>query len=237
MGLINKIVAIGDTHGRSKWKTIIEKEKDADKIIFIGDYFDSKDGHSGKEQIQNFKDIIQFKKDNFDKVILLIGNHDFHYLRGVNEEYSGYQWGNSKNINKVLQPVVDEGLLQICHQEDKYFFSHAGVTKTWCDNSKIDKNNLQESINNLFKTNIERFRFTMGDNLSFGGNDVTQPPIWVRPQSLVKDMVEGIVCVVGHSQVNNVTIMEDDNLILIDCLGFTDSYLIIENNIPIIGVI
>jgi hypothetical protein len=77
----------------------------------------------------------------------------------------------------------------------------------------------------------------MGDNLSFGGNDVTQPPIWVRPQSLVKDMVEGIVCVVGHSQVNNVTIMEDDNLILIDCLGFTDSYLIIENNIPIIGSI
>lgn len=237
MGLINKIVAIGDTHGRSKWNQIVMNENDSDLFVFIGDYFDSKDGHSGKEQIQNFKDIIQFKRDNFDKVTLLIGNHDFHYLRGVNEEYSGYQWGNSKNINQVLQPVVDEGLLQICHQEDKYFFSHAGVTKTWCDKSKIDKNNLQESINNLFKTNIERFRFTMGDNLSFGGNDVTQPPIWVRPQSLVKDMVEGIVCVVGHSQVNNVTIMEDDNLILIDCLGFTYGYLIIENNIPIIGSI
>ena len=232
-----KITIIGDTHGRTKWNRIVMNENDSDLFVFIGDYFDSKDGHSGKEQIQNFKDIIQFKRDNFDKVILLIGNHDFHYLRGVNEEYSGYQWGNSKNINKVLQPVVDEGLLQICHQEDKYFFSHAVLTKTWCDNYNIDKNNLQESINNLFKTNIERFRFTMGDNLSFGGNDVTQPPIWVRPQSLVKDMVEGIVCVVGHSQVNNVTIMEDDNLILIDCLGFTDSYLIIENNIPIIGVI
>jgi predicted MPP superfamily phosphohydrolase len=233
-----KTIALGDTHGRSKWKDIVEKEKGADKIIFIGDYFDAKDGgYSANRQIENFKDIIKFKRNNPDKVILLIGNHDFHYLKGVDEEYSSFQFGYSKDINQVLQPVVDEGLLQICHQENKYFFSHAGVTKTWCDKSKIDKNNLQESINNLFKTNIERFRFTMGDNLSFGGNDVTQPPIWVRPQSLVKDMVEGIVCVVGHSQVNNVTIMEDDNLILIDCLGFTDSYLIIENNIPIIGSI
>jgi predicted phosphodiesterase len=39
-----KLIALGDTHGRSKWKEIVEKENDADKIIFIGDYFDAKDG-------------------------------------------------------------------------------------------------------------------------------------------------------------------------------------------------
>jgi hypothetical protein len=235
MGIIIKIVAIGDTHGRSQWKDIVKKEKDVDKIIFIGDYFDDKDGYSGEEQIQNFKDIVQFKRNNLDKVILLIGNHDFHYLKGVNEEYSSYQFGYAKNINQVLQPAVDERLLQMCYKQDNNLFSHAGLTKTWCKNCGIDINNLQESVNDLFKSDITKFKFTMGDNLSFGGNDVTQSPIWVRPQSLVKDMVDGIVCIVGHTQVKEVTVLNDNNLILIDCLGTTDEYLIIEKHIVKVG--
>jgi hypothetical protein len=72
----------------------------------------------------------------------------------------------------------------------------------------------------------------MGDNYSYGGNDVTQPPIWVRPQSLVKDMVDGITCIVGHTQVKELTILDEENLILIDCLGTTDGYLVINDNEP-----
>jgi hypothetical protein len=236
MGNLNKLIAFGDTHGRSKWKYIVEKEKDINRIIFVGDYFDDKDGkYDPNDQIENFKEIIEFKRSNPEKVILLIGNHDFHYLKGVNEEYSSYQFGNSKNINQVLQPVVDEGLLQMCYKHDNNFFSHAGITKTWCENCGIDTNNLQESVNNLFKTDITKFKFTIGDNYSRSGNDVTQSPIWVRPQSLVKDMVEGIVCIVGHTQVKDLTILNDDNLILIDCLGTTNSYLVIENHTVKIG--
>ena len=204
-------------------------EKDFDKFIFIGDYFDAKDGgYSANRQIENFKDIVEFKRSNPDKVILLIGNHDFHYLNGVNEEYSSFQWSYRKDINDVLQPVVDEGLIQMCYQYNKYFFSHAGITKTWCNNNNIDSNNLVNDINNLFRDDVTKFRFTMGENDSYGGNDVTQPPIWVRPQSLVKDMVDGIICVVGHTQVKEVTVMEENNLILIDCLGTNDDYLVIE---------
>lgn len=233
-----KLIALGDTHGRSKWKEIVERENDADKIIFIGDYFDAKDGgYSANRQIENFKDIVELKRNNPDKVILLIGNHDFHYLNGVNEEYSSYQFGYAKDINAVLQPVVDEGLLQMCYKQDNNLFSHAGLTKTWCKNCGIDINNLQESVNDLFKSDITKFKFTMGDNFSYGGNDITQPPIWVRPQSLVKDMVDGIVCIVGHTQVKEVTVLNDDNLILIDCLGTTDEYLIIEDYVLRIGKI
>ena len=228
-----RIVAIGDTHGRSKWKEIVEREKGADKIVFIGDYFDAKDGgYSANRQIVNFNEIVEYKKDNPDKVIMLLGNHDFHYLNGVNENYSSYQFGYAKDINEALQPIVDEGLIQMSYQFDKYFFSHAGLTKTWADNNNIDRDNLQDSVNELFRTNITKFKFTMGDNYSYGGNDVTQPPIWVRPQSLVKDMVEGIVCVVGHTQVKELTIMEENNLILIDCLGTNDGYLVVDNLIP-----
>jgi len=226
-----RIIAIGDTHGRPKWKDIVKNG--SDKYIFIGDYFDAKDGgYSANRQIENFKEILEFKKSNPDNVILLIGNHDFHYLNGVNEEYSSFQWSYRKDINDVLQPAVDEGLIQMCYKHNEYFFSHAGITKTWSKNNGIDESNLEDSVNNLFKTNIKRFKFTLGENLSFGGDDVTQPPIWVRPQSLVKDMVENIICIVGHTQVYNMSILSDKKLILIDCLGSTDEYLLIEDEIP-----
>jgi predicted MPP superfamily phosphohydrolase len=224
-----KIVALGDTHGRSKWKEIVVEQKDADMIVFIGDYFDAKDGgYSANRQIENFKEIVQFKRDNPSKVVLLIGNHDFHYLNGVNETYSSYQFGYAKDINSVLQPAVDEGLLQMCYQYSSYFFSHAGLTKTWSNNNDIDMNNLEDSVNELFRNDITKFKFTMGDNDSYGGNDITQTPIWVRPQSLVKDMVDDIICIVGHTQVKGVTVMEEDNLILIDCLGTSDEYLVLD---------
>lgn len=78
-----KIIVIADIHGRSIWKEIISKENDFDSVIFLGDYFDTHGGgYSANRQIENFKDIIAYKKANMDKVTLLIGNHDVHYCRG-----------------------------------------------------------------------------------------------------------------------------------------------------------
>ena len=37
-----KTIVIGDTHGRSNWKLAIHQDK-PDRVIFIGDYFDSFD--------------------------------------------------------------------------------------------------------------------------------------------------------------------------------------------------
>ena len=55
-----KTVVIGDIHGRSVWKLIVNMEK-PDKVIFIGDYFDSFD-IKGVDQLSNFQDIIAFKE-------------------------------------------------------------------------------------------------------------------------------------------------------------------------------
>ncbi len=66
-----KTLILGDTHGRSNWKLAIYQEQ-PDRIIFIGDYFDSFE-ISGIEQIDNFKQIIQYKNDNPQvEVVLLI---------------------------------------------------------------------------------------------------------------------------------------------------------------------
>jgi hypothetical protein len=225
-----KIIALGDTHGRTHWKNIVAKETDADKIIFIGDYFDTHYDVSVDQQIQNFIDILNFKKENVDKVILLIGNHDFHYLKGAQETYSGYQKFKAVDINEVLEPAVSTGLLQMCYVYEDYVFTHAGLTKTWCSDNDINLSELENSVNRRFMSNIESFRFTYGDNYSQSGNDVTQPPIWVRIPSLLKNKLEGYRFVVGHTTIEELTIT--DSLIGIDTIGTSEEYLVIIDGEP-----
>ena len=113
-----KTIFLGDTHGRATWKDIITKEN-PDRVVFIGDYFDSFD-IGGAEQMHNFKEIIEFKEQAKDKeVIMLIGNHDYHYYPG-GETYSGYQHGAAPAIRQLLED--NKHHLQMCYQLDNILF-------------------------------------------------------------------------------------------------------------------
>ena len=238
-----KTIALGDTHGRLSWKEILEKNKDANKVIFIGDYFDTRTGGvSGTRQITIFKEILALKEAEPEKFILLFGNHDFHYIKNIGEDYSGYQYGLAKDIGEAIHYAIDNKLVQMCHLQNEFFFSHAGLTKTWCERYLGTKTpnleTLEKTINELFYTQPECFKFmpNVGDNMDMSGDDITQSPIWVRPASLIADMVDGIRCVVGHTQVSRLGLNEKlSKLILIDCLGYTNEYLVIENNLAKIG--
>ena len=124
------IIAMGDVHGRDLWK-YVTKVHSFDKLILLGDYFDFFD-FKLKEQIRNFEEIVAFKEAYPEKVVLLIGNHDFHYMpaaRAVNETYSGYQDWYSFQISYLLQEHIN--LLQVCYKWEYYLFTHAGVTNIW----------------------------------------------------------------------------------------------------------
>lgn len=229
-----KIIAIGDIHGRTSWKKIIEQET-FDKVVFVGDYFDTREDISPQEQKDNFKDIISYKKENANKVVLLFGNHDYHYLKTTNETYSGYQQWQKTDIQELLHPAIDRGLIQMCFVWHNLLFSHAGVTKTWCDNNLIQTTHLEESINDLFKYKPSSFRFTIGNNFSLQGDDVEQSPIWVRPNSLLVDRIDNFIQVVGHTTKNKLIITED--VILIDTLGTSREYLIWEDSNLSVGKI
>lgn len=227
-----KIVALGDIHGRVIWKEIVAQElASCDKFIFMGDYFDTRNGGvSGNKQIENFKEILQLKRDNPDKVVLLFGNHDFHYIPGIGENYTGFQAAYYVDIGSNIRDAISQNLVQMCFKHEQYVFTHAGVTMTWCVDNEVDTSDLESYINDLFKYQPSAFKFTVGDNLSRTGDDMTQSPIWVRPESLLRDMVGGIVCVAGHTTVTEIAISR--KLILIDALGTSEEYLIITDGIP-----
>lgn len=239
-----KIVAIGDIHGRDSWKLIVKQEADADKFVFVGDYFDTHDNISGADQRLNFNLIREFKQANPDKVILLIGNHDFHYLDCADgERYSGYRSKEALINRIVLDSAIRNDELQMAYCVKPFLFTHAGVTLMWILNAhepkEITPENIAETINELFLKAPKHFLFA-GHGFDATGNDLGQSPIWVRPASLAANPLPGLIHVIGHTQVPSVDISQPGaSFIAIDTLGTSKEYLVIDtaNELLSVGIL
>src|SRR5690606_27598757 len=173
-------------------------EKDADKIIFVGDYFDTHEKINPLQQIDNFKKLLDYKKNHLEQIVLLFGNHDFHYLSTTHETYSGFKGFVKPEISSLLEKAIDADLMQMCFVYDRFLFVHAGVTKTWCQEKDVDVTKIEQELNYLLKWRPNTFCFNGWDMY---GDDISQSPIWVRPKSLLKDKID-YTQVVGHTQVN-----------------------------------
>ena len=86
---------IGDIHGRGDWKELVQ---DDCVNVFVGDYFDPYVDMSFAELLYNFNEIISFKSQHSDTV-LLYGNHDLHYLMDTDRSFRGFV----HDIERVLQ--------------------------------------------------------------------------------------------------------------------------------------
>ena len=83
--------------------------------------------------------------------------------------------------------------------EGNIIFSHAGISKTWFNNFAFEDINL---LNNCKPS--EKFGFTPNNFYDYCGDSITQPRVWIRPASLVKDALDGYIQVVGHTTVKNI---------------------------------
>src|ERR1035437_9510010 len=98
-----RVLFIGDVHGSDKW---IEPVNYAllhfvDKIVFVGDYLDS---FNIKPVVilDNFKKIIGLKKKYLDKIIVLIGNHDYAYYNNF-RAISGFNHQMYESYYRLLR--------------------------------------------------------------------------------------------------------------------------------------
>jgi len=240
-----KTVVIGDIHGRSIWKLIVNQEN-SDRIIFIGDYFDSFN-IKGEEQLNNFLDIIEYKKSSGKEVIMLIGNHDYHYMSGVDETYSGFNAGIKPAISILLED--NKKHLQMAYQMGEFLFTHAGVSSDFLSQLKkilfedeIKVEGIADFLNLAFEHKPLLFGFGKFRNPEFNidpyGDDKEQSPIWIRPRSLFKSnhdtLRKEVIQVVGHTGIKEMDIKgkaTGNRYFLIDCLGTSGEYLIIEDGI------
>lgn len=241
-----RTIFIGDIHGDDVWKQIVNKESH-DRVIFIGDYFDSFD-ISTDDQLNNFLDIMEYKKTSGKIVVCLIGNHDHHYFSSVNNTRTmGYQRVGSYFIKPVIENNKEH--LQIAYKFDNILCTHAGVTKTFMnsifgsDGWSLDT--VDEDLNELFKYKPLSFCFDSANSGIYSdsyGDDIYQSPIWVRPKSLQKDGLDKkeIIQVVGHTQQNQIDIKGKSTggrYFYIDTLRTSSEYLIYENGTFFVGTV
>ena len=224
-----KTVILGDTHGRPHWKQIVASES-PDRVIFIGDYFDSFD-NTAVEQMHNFKEIIDWKQSGQSEVIMLIGNHDYHYMRGVTQYYSGYQSGARPAIEQLL--YENRQHMQMCYQMGDFLFTHAGVSYDWLKINKWEGwESVEEKVNDLWEYTPNVFGFAGRDPY---GDSTISSPIWIRPYSLQKanrdTLRDQFIQVVGHTTQGKIDTegkSTGGRYYYIDTLGTSGEYMILE---------
>ena len=245
-----KIVAIGDIHGRDYWKQIIEQEQDADVFVFVGDYFDSFT-IKGSDQINNFLDIVEFKKQSKVPVILLIGNHDYHYYPGIEDSgTSGYQTLMAPSIKHVVSD--NKQYLQAAYQVGEFVFTHAGLSSEWLDDivNGWSVDSLDATINDLFRFQPNKLAYRsykqVGSTI-YGvggyGSETFQGPLWIRPKALMaankKTLRKQIIQVVGHTPQDNIDIKGKSTggrYYFIDTLEYgQNQYLVVKDGVVSLG--
>ena len=158
MKKLNRIAVVPDVHGSDFWKEAKENIDSLDKVIFLGDYLDAyldiyvkvlifpstylykKELEARKVELNNFKEILEFKKAYPEKVTLLLGNHDTGYLLKLScsrqargKIYKTYKRLFEDNINlfKLTEYVELEN--------EKILFSHAGISEKWLKQIKQEQ--------------------------------------------------------------------------------------------------
>jgi len=231
-----KIITIGDLHGKDVWSTVNPDEYD--KIIFIGDYVD--DFHISDALIlHNLLNILEFKKKYPDKVELLWGNHELHYLFS----YSGYGCsGYRQKMYPALHVLFNDNKdlfvpsYSIVKDDLTYIWTHAGIHEEWYKHyfSKyVEASGIGElTIGEQFKAAFDKgvhYLFQVGHLR--GGFKPMGGIFWLDKSLLRKDPLQGVRQIAGHSKVSYIETIKINRLTrvtLVDCLDTTDKFYKLE---------
>lgn len=193
---MKNILIIPDVHGRKFWHKAIELIDSVDKVVFLGDYLDPylDEGISRLDAIKEFKEIIKFKIDHPDKVVLLLGNHDCSYCFNFGSA-TRYDYSHAHEIKELFNQNIN--LFELFYKKDNYLFSHAGITNYWLK-TYFDGKSINEFLT-LNKEDIIPYLWT--SSYLRGGNDFTGSIIWsdVREDNRESTFYQ----VFGHTQLES----------------------------------
>jgi hypothetical protein len=229
-----KIQTFGDIHGRKCWKQLVDLS--CDKIVFAADYVDDYWPVTDEQIIENLLDIIQFKKDYVEKVILLLGNHDIQYLYSYSKYgCSGYRSSYYAVLHTIFNDNKD--LFQIAFQIKNYVWTHAGISASWYNIFKQETKvsldyDIATKINNACNSGDIDLIALVGK--SRGGLHRNGGPLWADSSETYKNGTflakGGLHQIVGHSPVKDIITesIGNSSITYCDCLKDTEKTYIIE---------
>ena len=196
-----KVLIVGDIHVKLDILDRVKKlGENYDQVIFLGDYVDDW-GVIPEGSYNSLIDVIEYKKANPDKVILLLGNHDISEWRGGHFRCSGY----NEISHSLLAPGFEKNreLFKLAHYEHGFLFSHAGFTNAWVNHYFFAQRKDPEYLVKLLNLAVygeDDFDLFMGiGDVGIERGGYKDPsPIWADELELKRDWLP-IPQVVGHT--------------------------------------
>lgn len=210
------MIIIPDIHGRTFWKDAL-KEND-DKVIFLGDYLDPypNENITLQDTIKNFKEIIEEKKKDPERITLLLGNHDYMYISLEHNKIAcRHDYINEPEIMKLF--YYNRDLFKLGEIIDMngqlYSFSHAYIHPLWIDRYYKDKTipEVIEIVNNQYKEKSEElnqnllvFSYYRGSIENFGSM------IWSDIREIDDNLdKKEVYQIFGHTQLKDNPVITD----------------------------
>ena len=196
-----KVLIVPDVHGRKFWHKAMEMIDEVDQVVFLGDYLDPypHEGITFEDALIEFEEILDFKKAYPDKVVLLVGNHDMHYIKTEFMNCSRLNVWRRTEVHALFMNHID--MFQLIHEVDTYLFSHAGVYLDWTTKYEIT---LWELFD--FKKFLEKRWSTLEDvSYARGGWDKVGSCVWADIRESVEHELPAMFKkqIVGHTQMES----------------------------------
>ena len=214
------MIIIPDIHGLNFWKEAVAGREEG-IIVFLGDYLDPyPDDFPDKTAVEiweqtwnNFNDIIEFKKKHPSNVVLLLGNHDLHYIYPKMDDSSRYDYERAAQIKEKFNENKDIFLLayERTINGKRFIFSHAGIHKLWTADwfgSSVTDKNVVDYMNNGFLTNDPSLPRALDQYSTYrGGWESYGSMVWADVREWWSEKPHpssfGDVQVFGHTQLND----------------------------------
>lgn len=217
---------VPDVHGRTFWKAAKQdlEEGRAEKVIFLGDYLDPYpyEGIVPEQGLIALFEIIAFKKEYPQQVVLLLGNHDLGYLDS-HICLCRHDYMNGDVIKQCLKTNLP--LFDMVHIEEReplpVLYSHAGIRQKWVEFSKWSSPFQPESLNAMLHNANQRkelFQALRQVHFMRGGKDDAGSVVWADADEWLQynDGIAGFRQIFGHSQCD-VPMQINPNTWCVDC--------------------
>lgn len=228
---MRRIVTVPDLHGKDTWKKL---EVDSfDKLVFLGDYIDSKGKIGLQEELANLQAIIELKKRWPDKVVLLLGNHDIQYLYFPKYLSSSINYDGQPDFTSLF--VQNSVLFQAAYQVENHVWTHAGLSKAWLRHYYpimkpfIEHDILSELAHVLNKMQAQHMEILATCSMIRGGMSAYGGIFWADMSETHDDHLQGIHQYVGHTKVAEILKVGDRNgsIHFLDCLNTKEDFFVL----------
>ena len=218
-----KTLIIGDVHGSTYWKEVVAENPDC-RYAFLGDYLDPHRETSNKDLIDNLKDIIQFKQERPDNVVLLLGNHDMHYIDDDFRICCRFDEEIAEEAKILFLGNIN--LFTFAFQDGNHVYTHAGISQKWfLEDFKGDATkNIAEQLNNPRPDQLPAL-YRCGWYRGGEMND-TGGIFWADMMELIETSVplQGYVQFTGHNRVEKIRKYRKNDGVIFFCDSLWNEY-------------